>query len=255
MKNSYRKVHVARVLQGILIFLMVMAAVDNTAAQVKEWNYVVLGDSQSFGLFPRYTAILEQDLGVKINITNRAVGGQHSSSLVRELRENRDLQHALKEAKVVTLNVPMAVFGNAGFLFNSGNCGGVDNQDCFRDALKVYQEDTAAIFAEIVSLSNPSKALVRTMDTHQMMVRQRKARGGFEVVKFYWQAANKCVIEVATKHRIPMARVYAAFMGPNGDDDPEDKGLVSKDGQHPTAQGNDLIARLFRELGYQYAPP
>jgi hypothetical protein len=256
MKNSsYRKVHIARVLPGILIFVIMVAAVDNTAAQVKEWDYVVLGDSHSWSLSPRYAKILEQDLGVKINIDDRSFGGQHSSDLLRQLRENPDLQHALRKAKVVTLNVPMAVFRTPGPLFRDGKCGGADNQDCFREALKVYQADTIAIFAEIVSLSSPSKALVRTMDTHQMLVKVTKARGTFQVYKFYWQAANKCVIEVATKHRIPVARVYAAFMGPNGDDDPQDKGLVSEDGSHATPQGDDLIARLFRELGYQYAAP
>ncbi len=255
MKTScYSKVRMGRILPAILIFLIVMAAVSSTA-QVKEWDYVALGDSQSYGLFPRYAIFLEQDLGVKINLHNRTVGGQHSSELLRQLRENRDLQDALRKAKVVTFNVPLAVFRGRGPIFDAGMCGGADNQDCLREAVKVYQEDTTAIFAELVSLCNPSKTLIRTMDTHQLMIRQAKAQGRFQVVKIYWQAANKCVIEAATKHRIPVARVYEAFNGPNGDDDPQDKGLMSADELHPTPGGNDLLAKLFRELGYQYAPP
>jgi lysophospholipase L1-like esterase len=256
MKNSSRrKVRAARVLRAILIFLMVAAAADHVAAQTKEWDYVVLGDSQSSGLFLLYAKGLEQDLGVKINILNRTVGGQSTMSLLRELRGNRDLQDALRKAKVATLNVPMAGFGYAMGAFRDGKCGGADSQDCLREALKTYQEETTAIFNEFVSLSHPSKVLVRTMDTPQMMTRTTKARGRFQVFQPYWQAANKCVIEVAAKHRIPAARVYAAFMGPNGDDDLQDKGLMSSDEVHPTPQGNDLIAKLFRDLGYQYAAP
>ena len=68
-------------------------------------------------------------------------------------------------------------------------------------------------------------------------------------------ATNKCVIEEATEYQIPVARVYEAFNGSNADDDSQDKGLMSEDGMRPTARGNVLIARPFRELGYQYAPP
>ena len=252
--GNCKKVHVPRKLLGILILLMVMAAVDSDA-QVKQWDYLVLGDSQSQGLFLGYAKVLEQDLGIKVNILNRTVGGQSTMSLLRELRENQDLQDALRKAKVVTLNIPMARFGYAMGMFRDGKCGGADSQDCLREALKGYQEETGAIFAELVSLSNPSKVLVRTMDTPQFMTRTSKARGKFQVYKSYWQAANKSVIEFAARYRIPVAMVYVAFMGPNGDDDPQDKGLMSNDEVHPTAQGNDLIVKLFRELGYQYAAP
>jgi lysophospholipase L1-like esterase len=252
--SSYRKVCAARALQGVLIFLMVAAAVGNAAGQGKEWDYVVLGDSQSSGLFLLYGKSLEQDLGVKLNILNRTVGGQSTSSLLRELRENGDLQDALRKARVVTFNIPMAGFGYAMGAFRDDKCGGADSQDCLREALKTFQEETTAIFAQLVSLSHPSKTLVRTMDTPQLMTRTTKARGRFQIFKPYWQAASKCVDEAATKQRIPMAHVYAAFMGPNGDDDPQDKGLMSSDDIHPSPQGNELIAKLFQELGYQYAP-
>ncbi len=250
---NYRHFGIRQILQGILLFLLVVTWVDNTAAQGKEWNYVVLGDSQSRGPFPLYAGFLERDLTVKIKIDDRTVGNQYSSALLQQLRGNPDLQRALREANVVTVNIPTAVFRSAGPLYNAGKCGGADNQDCYREALKVYQADTIAIFAEIVSLSNPSKTLIRTMDTHQLLLKNVKAQGRFEVVKFYWQALNKCVIEVATKYRIPVARVYATFNGPNGDEDAQEKGLVSEDGMHGTPKGNDVIARLFKELGYQYA--
>ncbi len=253
--SSYLKVPKRWILAGIVMLFMAAAVADNVAAQMKEWDYVVLGDSQSSGLSLLYAKGLEQDLGVKINILNRTVGGQSTMTLLRELRGNRDLQDTLRKAKVVTLNVPMAVFGYAMSIFRDGKCGGADSQDCLREALKTYQEETTGIFAELISLSHPSKVLIRTMDTPQFMTRTTKARGRFQVLKPYWQAANKCVIEVATKHRIPVARVYSAFMGPNGDDDPQDKGLMSSDEIHPTPQGNDLIAKLFRELKYQYATP
>ena len=42
-------------------------------------------------------------------------------------------------------------------------------------------------------------------------------------------------------------------MGISGTEDPMDKGLVS-DRFHPTPERAILIAELFRELGYAFAP-
>ncbi len=82
-------------------------------------------------------------------------------------------------------------------------------------------------------------------------MKDAKKAGVFEVVHRYWQAANEYVIQAAAGYHIPVARVCAAFMGPNGDEDPMDKGLVV-DGFHPTEQGAELIADMFRKLGYEY---
>ena len=60
--------------------------------------------------------------------------------------------------------------------------------------------------------------------------------------------------EVATRYHIPVAYVYDAFMGEDGMEDPRDLGLVGSDGLHPTKDGSDLMAELFRNLGYAYAP-
>ncbi len=246
-----------------LLLLLVSAASAGVASAPREWDYVALGDSitswvtrPNEGMIPRYAAMIERDLSVKVTIQNRTIGDLHSSVLLRLLREDRELQRALREAEIVTFNVPMNVFAGPILTFTSGGkCGGADNQDCLREALRVYEADTAAIIAEIVALRSPSQALMRTMDTYQFMVKSDKARGAFPVIKTYWQAVNKRVIAVATHHRIPVARVYAAFMGPDGDDDPIDKGLVLPDEFHTTSRGADLLAQLFRELGYQYAAP
>ncbi len=128
-----------------------------------------------------------------------------------------------------------------------------DNQDCLRKALEVYKTDTDAIIAEVVSLRSPSEALIRMRDNYAFIVKDTKARGKFEVVNTYWREANEHVIQVAAKYHIPVARSYAAFGGPNGDEDPVDKGYVS-DGFHPTEDGADILAELFRKLGYDYAP-
>jgi hypothetical protein len=217
---------------------------------------VVMGDCLVFRLTPRYAALLERDLGVKIEIHDWARIEVGSSHLLEDLRTDPELRRDIGEAEVVIFNIGLTALLDPAntYLFGSpGTCGGTDNQDCFREALKVYKADTDAIIAEIVALRSPSEALIRMMDTHEFMIKDWKAAGVFDVINTYKQDANKHVIQVASEHHIPVARVYAAFRGSNGDEDPMDKGYVY-DYLHPTEEGADLMAKLLRELGYEYAP-
>ena len=223
-----------------------------------EWDYVALGDSATWGMVSRYAAMLEQDLGVKVRVHDRTRGSDHSSRLLERLRTDSELRRELGEAEVITFEIPWNVFQRPAITFeigSPGDCGGAENQDCLREALETYKADTDAIIAEIVSLRSPSEALIRTQDTYQFRVRESKEAGTFEVINRYWRDANAHVIEVATRYHIPVARVYDAFMGINGTEDPRDKGLMVVDGFHTTSEGATLMAELFRELGYEPLGP
>jgi lysophospholipase L1-like esterase len=47
-----------------------------------------------------------------------------------------------------------------------------------------------------------------------------------------------------------MAQVHLAFNGPNGEEDPIAKGLITGDGIHPNDNGHKAIADALRALGY-----
>jgi hypothetical protein len=215
-----------------------------------------MGDSVLSRLVPRYVEILEQDLGIKIHQHNWTIAGLSSDSQLEHLRTDEQLRQDIREAEVVVIGV-----GPAGFYvpFHTyqygppGNCGGTDNQDCYREALEQYKADVDVIFAELAALCSPSETLIRTMDYHTYYAKTTRAAGTFEVVDSYFRQPNEHLIQVATAHNIPVARVYDAFMGPTGDEDPMDKGYVLSDEIHPTEKGADVIAELFRELGYEYA--
>lgn len=222
----------------------------------KIWDYVDLGDSTQFAFMTRYAVILQKDLGVMVKVHDMTIGGQSSGLMLDSLRNNTDLRQEIQNAEVITFAIPMKLFEKPAMALVYGNpedCGGTDHQDCLRSALQAYEADTDAIFAEITSLHSPSDALIRTMDIYLFRVNDMKKAGVFEIFKQYWQSANEHVIQVASKYGIPVARVYADFMGPNEDEDPTDKGLLS-DGFHPTNQGADRIAEIFRGLGYECAP-
>jgi hypothetical protein len=222
-----------------------------------KWDYVALGESMNFGMISRYKEMLEQDLGVSVELHDWALANDHSSSLLERLRTNEQLRQDLREAEVVTFQIPIRVIVQPFKTFefgDPGECGGDDNQDCLRDAFEAYKADTDQIIAEIVSLRSPSDAVIRAQDVYQIKVRETQETGSFEIINGYWRDANAHTIEVATRYVIPVARVYDAFMGEDGKD-PRDQGLMVSDGLHPSPEGAILMAELFQELGYEPLAP
>ena len=204
-----------------------------------------------------YAEMLEEDLGVEIVLHDRALPGDHSSRLLERLRTDKALRQEIRDAEIITFQIPIAVVVGPFRTFEfeaPGACGGEDNQDCLREAFGAYMADTDEIIAEIVALRSPSEALIRAQDVYQIKVRETQESGTFGTINGYWREANARLSEVATAHDIPVAPVYDAFMGEDGIEEPRDKGLMATDGLHPSAEGAVLMAELFRELGYEYAP-
>jgi hypothetical protein len=222
-----------------------------------DWDYVALGESITMDMSAGYAEILEGDLGITIIFHDWQIPGAHSSTLLERLRTNDRLRQELREAEVITFDIPLGVIGSAMRTYawgEPGDCGGEDNQDCLREAFSIYMSDTEEIIAEIVSLRSPEEALIRGMDTWQLKVGESKESGSFELFNGYLRQANAHIIEVATSYGIPVARVYDAFMGEGGIENPRDLGFVQADGNHLTQDGSALMAELFRSIGYEYSP-
>ncbi len=62
---------------------------------------------------------------------------------------------------------------------------------------------------------------------------------------------NDCIVRAGRRYGIPTARVFRAFDGPSGDEDPAERGYLAADGRHPSEKGKVLIAEELRKLGYR----
>jgi hypothetical protein len=218
------------------------------------WDYVVLGDSNA-STFPRhYADHIEADLGVEVAVHYWNRGSQGSTSLLRALRDHEELRSGIREAEVLTFYVSPKHLQWPVMEYDAETCGGPDNQDCLREALTLLKTDTDAILAEILSLRSTDDTIIRAMTYYNPKVNAFKRDSSFEDLNPYWVAHNEYLIQAASEHNIPVARVDLAFNGPNLDEDPSDKGYVS-DGFHANPEGAARIAELFRELGYEpFAP-
>jgi hypothetical protein len=152
---------------------------------------------------------------------------------------------------VIVFHVPRVWFGQ----YCGHNYDEQHVQACGPQAVEAYNADVDGIIVEIVALRCPSEALIRTIEPcSQWSVSEAKRQGNQELEHQYWSAANEHLTQVATSYHIPVALVYAAFNGPDGDVNPVDTGnVLPAEVDHTTEQGKDLLADLVRELGYEYS--
>jgi lysophospholipase L1-like esterase len=78
-------------------------------------------------------------------------------------------------------------------------------------------------------------------------------QGTFSTVEPYLDQVNQHIASSVQANGIPFAQVHLAFNGPNGDQNPVAKGLITLDGIHPNDNGHKVIADALRATGY--APP
>lgn len=223
---------------------------------VAQWTYVTLGDSLNMTYPSMFQEMMEEDLGVKITYVRRWIGGDHSSELLNRLQSSESLREDLRTADVITFDIPYNVFEKP-CQFACGEledgCEGLTSEECIAKAAETYMADTDAILAELDAICDSSKTLIRTMDAYQFFVGEAKDTGAFIMINQYWRECNEHLIAEAAKYNIPTIRTYDAFMGESGEEDPMDSNLVYN-GKNQTEEGARVVAELFREVGYFYAP-
>jgi hypothetical protein len=219
-------------------------------------NYVVLGDSVQIqggvvemqgGAAERYAADLEHDLGVKVSLRDESIGSAYSSDLSSQVRTDSRIRAELREADVITLNVPLGITRRC--LVTSPAA----YSRCMASLVPEYKRDVEAIFAALVALRPASTALIRATDTWQFAYRTMHQRGLYAPTTRYWQKYNAIVHQVASRYQIPVARAYDAINGPTGSKDPLAAGYVISDEVHLTSKGAALLANLYRDFGYRLA--
>jgi len=245
---------------AVLLFLIACGGGGSDPGPVgsgSTWDYVALGDSLAFGVgantggyVPRYREHIIRDTDHQIALTNLGVPGWKSADLYNAVRNEQQFRSAISEAEVVTWNIGGNDLREARSRYTNGTCGGGDNQDCLRQALAQFRTNWDGIVAEIRSLRAPGATILRTMDVYNPFVAELKASGDLDELKPYLDQMNAHIAQSAQANEVPMARVYEAFNGPNGEDDAGAKGYIANDQLHPDDDGYTVMAELLRDLGY-----
>ncbi|HLL16961.1 MAG TPA: GDSL-type esterase/lipase family protein [Pyrinomonadaceae bacterium] len=245
---------------ALSIFALPLLLAARTAnAQTQEvWQYTALGDSLAAGLndsqggyAARFRNYVQADTGKSVTLNNRGVSGWTSADLLRALRTDETLRAQIANSQIVTWNIGANDFQDAARRYQSGACGGTDNQDCLRASVANFKINWNAITAQILSLRSPSNTIIRTMDYYNPGVDLARLFGVLPIIKPYLDDASRFIILNSLSNRILPARVYQAFNGVTGEIDAGRRGYLSSDGIHPNDTGHDIIAAEFRALGYQ----
>ena len=228
----------------VIAFITILFPISpiRSAKKEKTWDYVILGCAQcTWGWTEYYGDYIETDLGVTIVRHDYMWPSQLASMLLENLQNKEELRDDIINAEVITIGVGFYDMYHATLY----------SPHLINEKLKTFRETYDAILSEILSLNNSTDTIIRVMDFYCPYLRLYTDRGIYEDTKRYWMEFNKCIAEVAEKHGILVAQVFQAMNGVHGDDDPNEKGYLASDGIFLSDEGYQVVAKLFRELGYE----
>ena len=210
------------------------------------------------GAIDLYTDMVEEDLGGRVSLRRPPSPYGFATVLVDYLSSDQG-QRDLAGADMILIESPLvellnAVIVAAGlFEMNPADCGGDDHQQCLRDALAGFKDSVETSFAILTETVDPSETLIRAVGGYAPFVTEQIVAGTLAMTNPYWQEAQEFFAETAADYGIPTARVFDEFNGPDGTNDPQDRGLIAADGLHPSEAGRLLIAETIHDLGYDFA--
>jgi lysophospholipase L1-like esterase len=239
---------------GVLIFLGTCATIKTPLPDVtgETWDYIILGSSIGTWWAQYYGDLVESDLGVKLIYRSYYESHQSVFGLLKNIRNDERLRGDIQKAEVITIGV-----GSADMFYAVTNfgAGGQNDQTRLKEEVNTFRETYETMLTELLSLTSPTDTIIRVMDFYYPYVGRDQEKGIYNQTKRSWQRFNKCIIQAARKHGIPVAQVFQAFHGSHGNDDPAEKGYLDPDGKHSSEAGMKVIAEEFRKLGYGYASP
>jgi hypothetical protein len=238
---------------GVLLFLGTCATTETQLHHVsgETWDYVIIGSSNGTLWTPYYQDMVEADLGVKL--ISHTWFQKTVSELLNNIRNDERMREDIQKAEIITIGLG---YGDMSYAVTAYGAGVPKTyQRKLSEALHIFRDTYDALFTELLTLTSPTRTIIRTMDFYYPFVGSDQKDGVYDQNRRVWSKFNACIIKSARRHDIPVARVFAAFHGPKGNEDPVEKGFLSLDGYHPSEGGKQVVAEEFRNLGYGYASP
>lgn len=214
---------------------------------------VTLGDSVTAGAACRcdpfpvlYGRRLAERLGVPVHVDNRGINGLDSDGLLRRLRHPRwDLARSVARADVVVVTIGANDFGDHHDEVTEGRCARVDT-DCVADGLVTLRRHVDRSLARIADLrgGRPSTVLVTgywNVFEDGDVARREFPTAGLGASIALTRRTNRVLRDAARAGGATYVDLFTSF---------QRKGagitrLLAGDGDHPSAAGHALIARVL----------
>jgi lysophospholipase L1-like esterase len=222
---------------------------------METWTYVALGDSTPAGFgvgVDNYVSFLgeyiRQDFKVQVDVLNYARSGDRTKELLDKLKSNNRLRTDIKNADIITIWTGWNDMVSPLSMYQAGFCGGEDNLDCIREAVRKINANFDAIFDEILNL-NPSKntrIIAADVGIPPTLLNSWRDNGWLELLQAEaYEAWREHLVKTTQKRGVTVLHSYQVLNGPEGNEFLE--GIAQSDGFHFNQKGHVLLADLHRQ--------
>lgn len=222
--------------------------------EATEWDMVVLGDSDMDPAYMFYSDYYEEDLGVNI-VTHVKTRPTTFTDFAHRL-EDPQIRSLISEAEIIIFNIPIVLPSTGGACFDTRK--NMETDGCFDVSMDEYVETTRQFIREIKNIVREKGAMIRLQNGYvPTMIFQGGTNGEdisqdcLECFAAFWAAQA----EVASEENIPLVDVFTFFHGEDHQLDPYKNGYIGSDHMHVNYQGAQVIADLYRQVGYEYWKP
>jgi hypothetical protein len=252
-------------LSCLLTFMLVLAggcASDERAGEITEstWDVVILSDSMLRYVGPLYAEHVASANDVDVVLHNEAQDNRSALGLLA-LLEDDDNAFGQPERELVREAEVVVYLANPGGLTAGGrdlNCGLRDSNytraSCDGDDFQPYEAALEQIASHIKRLRDGQPTIIRAVEYFSPAISRWQDAGVYEECLACDGYHRQAMRNAAAAHGIPVAKVWDEFNGPEGTEDPVEKGYISGDGKHPSNEGDRAIADLLHDLGYEPTP-
>jgi lysophospholipase L1-like esterase len=213
------------------------------------WSMVLLGDSlvtvESSSLARQYVDLVQEDLGIEIEITDIGADGLNCKSFLPSLKKYSFNRDPLQEADIILISLGGGDLLLAGENYFKGECDGTEESYCLGEALTEFQSCWDEFLQELTSLADPSNTLIRLIipGTFFEQYEEQEKFGAYVEFqdKFYTYQ-----IQSSESYGITILDLYHFD---------ESEGFRMGDNIHVSHEGKAIIADMLRKLGYEYKQP
>lgn len=212
-------------------------------------QYTALGDSIAFGIgatnnygYVNYFREFLEKLHDCVNLTNRAVPGFSSSSVLQQLIQDPVTREFVKNANVITLSV-----GGVNLLNCMGNGTNI-NDKCASNGVSTFNQDWPLIL-NVIRNSIGSKARIFAMSVYNPLI---GIMPDYEKIDNYIQQINYTInrVEYRCRYNYQVVDAHKRFQGQFRDGSWKvctwTHFCEPVSDPHPTNSGHDEIARLHK---------
>jgi len=225
------------------------SASTTTPAGGRVWSIVALGDSVPRGTncdcrpYPPLTADeLTASAGRTVAATNDSVAGFTTASVLKQLRENKNVIAHVRAARAVEIEV------GANDVPYSKSCG--TEAACYAPRIPEMEKNLTSIVRRVEALAAGHRTLVVLLDYWSVWLggQYAAAKGDAYVAAAMTvtDQVNDAIKSVASRSRSAYVDLRAAFKGPNYAYD--ETHYLASDGDHPNAQGHKQIAAATKTV-------